>query len=244
MRSRPDETHANNIGPNGHFQHDREAENGFTLTEVLIVTALIGVLSGIAIPNLAASRLAANESTVIATMRAVATAQFQFVSQGELDSNRDADFEYGTLGELGAHDPMRGSGEVLMRNLLSEGVSRVNANGWVERQGYNYCLYLPAADGVGVVAVPANAASIDAAQSAAYWTMLAWPMEQSNTGNRTFFCNQQGQVLQAMLPGYSGSSTVPPAGAGLTGVSENEIDSQALATDRFGADGNHWTVVH
>ncbi|MGK0204125.1 MAG: prepilin-type N-terminal cleavage/methylation domain-containing protein, partial [Planctomycetota bacterium] len=84
-------------------------ENGFTLIEILIVTTIFGILAGVAVPNLMSSRLAANEAAVIATMRAISTAQFQFQSSGELDVDRDAGFEFGTFGELAALDELRGS---------------------------------------------------------------------------------------------------------------------------------------
>ena len=48
---------------------------GFTLIEMLIVTALIGVIASVAVPNLLSSRLVANESAAIQTMRAISTAQ-------------------------------------------------------------------------------------------------------------------------------------------------------------------------
>ena len=56
--------------------------------------------------------------------------------------------------------------------------------------------------------------------------------------------NQQGQVLEVRESGYSGNTSVPEAGAGLIGVPAANINSQALATDMEGADGNHWVMVH
>jgi len=45
-------------------------------------------------------------------------------------------------------------------------------------------------------------------------------------------------------PEYSGTTAVPPAGAGLVGVPADRIDSQVLATGTIGADGKQWIVVH
>lgn len=224
--------------------HDSGREAGFTLIEMLIVTTLIGVVAGIAVPTLRNGRLAANEGVVIATLRAISTAQFQFQSAGLLDQNGDYGFEYATLGELGAFDNLRGSTEPLSRNLLSAQVATVDAAGRATHHGYHFCLYLPDGSGVGLAGVPANAGTIDPVHSRRYWTCLAWPTEAGSTGNRSFFVNQQGQVLKTLEAAYSGTSLVPPAGAGLVGVAADRIDTQLLAADTVGADGRHWVAVH
>tara|TARA_R110002096_G_scaffold246007_2_gene438250 strand:- start:1509 stop:2192 length:684 start_codon:yes stop_codon:yes gene_type:complete len=219
-------------------------ESGFTLIEMLIVTTVFGVLAGVAVPNLLSSRLAANEAAVIATMRAISTAQFQFQSAGELDVNGDTGFEYGTFGELAALDDLRGTGSKLGRNLLSSGSAEVDVAGWATHHGFHFCLYLPDASGAGIPGMPANEGVIDPGQSHRYWTCLAWPTNAGGTGRRAFFVNQQGQVLQTMNTTYSGSALVPEPGAGLVGIAETNINTQLLAVDTFGADGQHWVPVH
>jgi len=223
---------------------DNQREAGFTLIEMLVVTTVFGILAGVAVPNLLSSRLVANEAAVIATMRAISTAQFQFQSSGELDSNVDSGYEYGTFGELAGLDNLRGSSAPIVRNLLSTGSAKVDAVGFVTHHGYHFCLYLPDAAGAGVVGMPANNGSIDSVQSHRYWTCLAWPTTVGTSGHRTFFVNQQGQVLQVRDSTYSGSAVVPAAGAGLVGVPETSINSQRLAVDTFGADGLRWVAVY
>ena len=51
---------------------------GFSLVELLIVVAIILVLAAIAIPNLLRSRLAANESSAVASLRVLNTAEVNF----------------------------------------------------------------------------------------------------------------------------------------------------------------------
>lgn len=225
-------------------QREDQRQSGFTLIEVLIVTSVIGVLAGFAVPNLLSSRAVSNEAAVIATMRAIATAQFQFQSSAELDTNFDAGYEFATFGELGGLDPLRGSTETLTRNLLSRSVADPDSTGKVTHHGYHFRLFLPAADGAGVVAVPENAASVDPVQAHRYWTCVAWPATAGRSGTRAFFVNQQGQVLESRDAGYTGEALAPPAGAGLVGVAPTHVHSQALATDAVGADGNYWVAVH
>ncbi len=55
-----------------------KSQQGFSLVELLIVVAVIGIISAVAIPNLMASRRAANEANAISAMRTISTAEVSY----------------------------------------------------------------------------------------------------------------------------------------------------------------------
>jgi prepilin-type N-terminal cleavage/methylation domain-containing protein len=135
------------------------AQSGFTMVELMVVTAILSVVAGVAVPNLVTSRAVANERAVLATLRTVATAQAQCQIGCVVDRDGDG------RGEALALDQLAGGrnlpdGSRLAPATLPASLGAVDTTGVAQNRGYLLALYLPDASGQALLASTANEALV------------------------------------------------------------------------------------
>ncbi len=237
--------------------------------EVLVAAGCLLLLGTVAVANLQEASVANNETAAIATLRNLASCQAQIQTSGKIDVDQDGIGEYGTFLELtGSVGVRRGlnigegsgpagatfkaKGKVVMPPILSPAMANLDKTGFVAKSGYAFMIFLPDTSRpfslfvhetgpAASVGLAGGTGKIGIDLSETTWCAYAQPVVRGTSGNRRFFVNQSGDVMQSAND-VGKRQGVATAIEGNSAFRVNGITG-TIAVGTRGMDGDVWKVT-
>jgi type IV pilus assembly protein PilA len=156
----------------GEIREMRNRQKGFSLIELLVVVAIILIIAAIAIPNLLRSKMAANESSAVGSLRTLNTAEVTYAAAYN-DTGYSAD-----LPSLGGDPATCATTATVAQACLVDNTLALSTAAATAHSGYFFTYNL---NGV--------AGGINTA-----YTLLASPANAGTTGQRFFFTDESGVI--------------------------------------------------
>jgi len=173
-------------------------QKGFSLIELLIVVAIILIIAAIAIPNLLRARIAANESSAVASMRTFNTAQVTYQMAYPTVGYAGALSTLGPAAATGCTTPSS-TNACIIDFTLAQAYSGGTSG---SKSGYKFAM----AAAVGAGGTGPNITFVSGAA----------PLSYNQSGVRRF-CSIEDAVLR-FDPNTAGSTTPESASATCTGA--------------------------
>jgi len=159
----------------------REEQRGFSLVELLVVVGIILIVAAIAIPNFMRERMVANESSAVASLRSINTAEMSYATTYP-------NVGFAPLGNLGGTATDCAVGPSAANGCFLDNVLATNGNGG-GKNGYNFAVGVSGNPGVS-------------------YTSHAEPLSAS-TGSRAF-CGDESGVIYFLAPNSCTPATGSP----------------------------------
>lgn len=192
---------------------------GLTLIQIMIGISVLSAIAIVAIPNVLSSRLAANETMAINTLKYIAMAQEEFRQQLEHNEDDDDSGEYGTFGQLS------GVVETSKKRLadppyLDERFKTREPDGVVGSMGYRFRMFLPTRE-----RQLKDWVSSVTDEREVFWCAYAWPIEPGKSGDRVFFIREDNLVF-----GLDAQMVTLPIEVGVAYIGEAFVSDVDVAT--------------
>ena len=172
-------------------------QDGFTLIELLIVVSLIGIIAAIGVPGLLRARIAGNEASAIASLRAINSSQQAYMS------SCGGGFFASTLTILA--DPAPAGAGFISPDL--------GAADTVDKSGYRLTM-AEGSEAISAIRDGCNPSGTAANLFSSYYASNQ-PIADGVTGTRWFFTNALGTVFVSSADDFDGEdlgNSIPSAG--------------------------------
>jgi prepilin-type N-terminal cleavage/methylation domain-containing protein len=155
-----------------------QGERGFTLIELLVTVAIVGIVAAVAMPQLLRARSASNESSAIASLRAIHSGQSTFASSCARGGYAQS------LDDLALPPPGSQAG-FISPDLATNGAAKSG-----------YVLNVGAGTVVSVVTLKADVCNGPASDALSSYFAEGHPTTVGSTGQRSFGMDNRGTIYQ------------------------------------------------